>query len=430
MMAADHEVAIADIKIGARFRKAIGDLDALASSIQDRGLLQEIVIDSDGNLVAGFRRLSACKKLGWKTIRAYRAKNLKDAAEKIKAERDENTQRLDMTPTEKWELGKELERLERPKAEDRRDEGRTAAAEKWANKKPPKQDGKASGKISTKPSPASSGDQNKTRNIIGQSLGMSGKSWDKLDKVMTSKDKAAKAELERTGKIDRAFKTLRENGKKKGRAAKARQVAKSLPSEDDYGVKIGDFREIARAFPDGSVDLIFTDPPYDRKTLPLYEDMAREAARVLCDGGSLICYLGQYQIHEVLDLVSLHLRLWWTLAVQHTGRKARMREYGVVVHWKPLLWFVKNTRGDKETFVDDLVVSQMEKDDHDWQQSLLEARYYIEKLCPPGGLVFDPFAGGGTTAVAAKQVHRRWIACDIDEASVILARKRISETGE
>lgn len=229
-------------------------------------------------------------------------------------------------------------------------------------------------------------------------------------------------------------KIVREEEKKEEAAKeRSRRVAateKAMKADGDYNVKSSDFREVAKSLPDGSVDLIFTDPPYDRKTLPLYGDLAKEASRILCDGGSLICYLGQYQIHEVLDLVSPHLRLWWTLAVQHTGRKARMFEYGVVVHWKPMLWFVKGTRGDKETFVDDLIVSQMEKDNHDWQQSLIEASYYIEKLCPKGGLVFDPFCGGGTTAVAAKVLKRRWITCDTDEASVVLARQRIAEAGK
>ena len=187
----------------------------------------------------------------------------------------------------------------------------------------------------------------------------------------------------------------------------------------------GDFREVAKTIAPASVDLIFTDPPYDRKTLPLYGDLARIAADKLVDGGSLICYLGQYQIGEVINLITPHLRLWWTLAVIHTGRSARMNEYGVVVKWKPLLWFVKGTRGDKLTFVDDLVVSREEKDSHEWQQSLEEASYYIERLAPAGSMVFDPFCGGGTTAVAAKQLGRRFLTCDLDGDSLALAKARI-----
>lgn len=197
--------------------------------------------------------------------------------------------------------------------------------------------------------------------------------------------------------------------------------------DDDFDVKHGDFRDVAKTLEDGSVDLIFADPPYHREYLPLYAELGAVAARVLKPGGSLICYLGQYQIHEVCDRLAPHLRLWWTLCCLHTGQSARMTEYGIVVKWKPMLWFVKGTRGDKHTWVEDLVTSEQQKDSHEWQQSLKEAGYYIDKLTAPGDLVFDPFCGGGTTAVAAKLAGRRWLTCDTDPASVANARKRIAD---
>ena len=43
----------------------------------------------------------------------------------------------------------------------------------------------------------------------------------------------------------------------------------------------------------------------------------------------------------------------------------------------------------------------------------------------PGDLVFDPFCGSGTTAVAAKRFGRRWLACDQESDAVKLARSRI-----
>ena len=55
---------ISDIKIGKRFRKDMGDLTSLKNSIKELGLLQPIVIDENNNLIAGFRRLQACKELG------------------------------------------------------------------------------------------------------------------------------------------------------------------------------------------------------------------------------------------------------------------------------------------------------------------------------------------------------------------------------
>jgi len=47
--------------------------------------------------------------------------------------------------------------------------------------------------------------------------------------------------------------------------------------------------------------------------------------------------------------------------------------------------------------------------------------------CPKGGVVLDPFAGSGTVGVVCKQHERHFLLCDISNANVELARKRISE---
>jgi ParB family chromosome partitioning protein len=56
------------IRIGARHRKDMGDIESLAASIGDIGLLNPITVDERGYLLAGARRLAACKRLGLKTV--------------------------------------------------------------------------------------------------------------------------------------------------------------------------------------------------------------------------------------------------------------------------------------------------------------------------------------------------------------------------
>ena len=45
-----------------------------------------------------------------------------------------------------------------------------------------------------------------------------------------------------------------------------------------------------------------------------------------------------------------------------------------------------------------------------------------------GDVVFDPFLGSGTTAVAAKQSGRIYIGCDISEDYCEIAEKRLELT--
>jgi hypothetical protein len=214
------------------------------------------------------------------------------------------------------------------------------------------------------------------------------------------------------------------------RSASVRAAAAATIDAGDFHVKHGPFLEVAREVADGSLRLIFTDPPYHDKTIGLYRDLGRVAARVLRDGGSLITYTSHHRLPDVIALVqAAGLAFFWPLAMVHTGQKARMTEYGIVVNWKPLLWFVKGTFRDRTemAFLDDLVMSERQKSEHDWQQSTVEAEYYIQQLTHPGDLVFDPFCGGGTTAVAAQRTSRRWLTCDVDESCVLLARRRVME---
>ena len=53
-------------------------------------------------------------------------------------------------------------------------------------------------------------------------------------------------------------------------------------------------------------------------------------------------------------------------------------------------------------------------------------RHYIENSTNPGQIVLDPFVGSGSTAIAAHQAGRRWIACEIDPMYYLTTLGRLS----
>lgn len=67
-----HSVSIDQVNVGDRQRKDVGDISNLAENIAKFGLLHPIVITSDSYmLMAGERRLLACRSLGWTQIPAH-----------------------------------------------------------------------------------------------------------------------------------------------------------------------------------------------------------------------------------------------------------------------------------------------------------------------------------------------------------------------
>jgi ParB family chromosome partitioning protein len=99
------QIQISQIKIGKRFRHEIGDITNLVESIQEVDLLHPIVIDESKNLVAGFRRLEACKKIGWKQV-PYTMISIDDA---IIGEFHENAVRKNFTASEIAEISDYVE---------------------------------------------------------------------------------------------------------------------------------------------------------------------------------------------------------------------------------------------------------------------------------------------------------------------------------
>src|ERR1700687_142721 len=105
----DYEYPIPDITIGDRHRRDLGDINGFASNIAEVGLLHPIVVRPDGLLIAGLRRLAACKKLGWQSIRV----SVVDLEQITRGEFAENAYRKDFLPSEIYEIWRALEPIER-----------------------------------------------------------------------------------------------------------------------------------------------------------------------------------------------------------------------------------------------------------------------------------------------------------------------------
>ncbi len=101
----DRMVVVQDVPLGDivdrnSFRLELRNIDQLAASIADLGLLQPVVLRSTMEIVAGRRRVAAFQALGKETIPAIVVESLDDERNALLAEAEENTQREPFSPAE------------------------------------------------------------------------------------------------------------------------------------------------------------------------------------------------------------------------------------------------------------------------------------------------------------------------------------------
>jgi len=95
------------------------------------------------------------------------------------------------------------------------------------------------------------------------------------------------------------------------------------------------------------------------------------------------------------------------------------------IAWQGIAAFSKG-KSAAGWITDHLHSAGREKDSHNWQKTLTDVEYLIEKLTQTGALVVDPFCGSGTVLAACQKLGRRWIGCEIDSKTARVARARMA----
>lgn len=248
------------------------------------------------------------------------------------------------------------------------------------------------------------------------------------------------------------------------RAAEAEAAVADRPAlPEGMDLRVGDFREVfadggpdgtgADEFPADSVDAIITDPPYPAEFLELFgkkplgtdydtgdnyygdfqeKGLAEIAARILKPGGICAVMVGQSYLPEILTRMEHSLAYHWMIAYLTPGGQAvQLWDRKVNTFWKPVLIFVKGEYGGD--WLGDVArsdVNDNDKDHHHWGQSESGMADLIERLTKPGQLICDPFLGGGTTAVVAHALARRFVGCDTDETCIAITTERFASNSE
>lgn len=94
------EIDVGQVTTKHALRRGVGDMATLESSIRTLGLLQPILVDKNNALIAGARRLQACRNVGLTVIPAFRLDIEATSLAGLDIQADENLCREPMTNDE------------------------------------------------------------------------------------------------------------------------------------------------------------------------------------------------------------------------------------------------------------------------------------------------------------------------------------------
>ena len=114
---------IDEIIVKDRIRKDTGGMMELINDIKANGLINPVTINTDHVLLAGYRRLTACKALGMEDIPVHMV-STESEEQDLKVEISENEIRKEFTMTERLDYARRLQRIESIKAEERMKAGK------------------------------------------------------------------------------------------------------------------------------------------------------------------------------------------------------------------------------------------------------------------------------------------------------------------
>lgn len=209
----------------------------------------------------------------------------------------------------------------------------------------------------------------------------------------------------------------------------------------------GDCLELMKDIPDGSVDMVLTDPPYMINTKSTgsgklnpwadycnasfwYVEWIRQSRRILKDTGCLWSFLN-WRSFVTFQKASCDINwpieslLVWDKCVMGTGGVRGLRpSYEFVALWAMPDFKIEN-RGLHD--IQRFKWSSARPHGHPAEKPVDLMKWLVEQSTKPGDTVCDLFMGSGTTGEACVLMGRSFIGMELDQGYFETAKKRIEE---
>ncbi|WP_418722677.1 DNA methyltransferase [Enorma sp.] len=249
-------------------------------------------------------------------------------------------------------------------------------------------------------------------------------------------------------------------------ALDSNRVFRSAIELDGIRLVNGDCLLAMDSVPEGSVDLLLTDPPYNlglfmqQRSTNLkqmrdnyfgaagWDNLSAEdweesmdaffemASRVVRKGGAIIVFMAVIRLETLINLAQQHGFYYKTTGAWHKlnpmPRNMNLHFVNSMESWAYFINKAKTGTFNNDgkvlhDFYESPVTPLSEKryGKHPTQKPVELMNYFIEALTNPGDLVLDPFMGSGSTGVSAQKLGRKFIGIELNEEYFAIAVKRM-----
>lgn len=202
----------------------------------------------------------------------------------------------------------------------------------------------------------------------------------------------------------------------------------------------GDCVDILRQVGTGSADFILTDPPYvtrykDRRGRSIRNDgnfawinpAFAEMYRALAPDSFCVSFYAWANAHKFVSAyhaAGFHIAGHFVFPKHYTSGKGR-----VCYRHEAAYLLVKGRPPERPSLIGDVIPWRTYTHNrlHPSQKPLGILTPLIEAFSDPGDVVLDPFAGSGSTCVAARRAGRDFIGIELDADYHAIATERLAQ---
>ena len=208
----------------------------------------------------------------------------------------------------------------------------------------------------------------------------------------------------------------------------------------------GDCLELMKTIPDGSVDMVLTDPPYgmsfvsgfrkvafnaiaNDSSLEWIDDLASELHRITKDDTAHYVFCSYHHIDKFKQAFERHFKIKNILTWVKNNTSMGDLKGDFAPKTEFILFMQKGRcliRGKRDCNV--LQYARTGNELHPTQKPVDMLEFLISKFSDESMVICDPFMGSGSTAVAAKNTNRKYIGIELNQNYFEIAKKRIQES--